>query len=716
MTPMGGSLSTSLDRHNSLVLGIDTGGTYTDGVLLDYGTREVLATTKTLTTRHDLTQCVGTVLEQLSIQDPSQVKSVSISTTLATNAIAEGHGRRVALALVGYDPELVEAYNLAERLGTKRFRYFRGGYDLQGAEQAPLEEEAIVDWIVDLVQRGEIDAVAVSAYFSPLNNEHESRIYRTLIEASDLPVVLGHELSMDLDSIQRATTATLNASLLAILRDFITAVAGAMGRRGIDAPLMVVKGDGTLVSAEAVARRPVETVHSGPAASAVGARFLSGLDRALVVDIGGTTTDLAVVDEGQVNLSDTGAMVGGYRTAVKGVDLHSIGLGGDSHIRFATDDTPIIGPQRVVPLAYLAYSHDQVHRQLLSLPHRSLKELSLNHLVYWYLVSEPTETLRRRHGMVAAVIDLLAEGPRSLHDILQQLGLFHPLQFSPAVRDLVREEIVGLSGLTPTDLLHYSGSYTAWDEEAAQAAVVTVCHLTSGRPDDLVEMVMTSMTETIVRAILSFLTARELPPRRRFEDRDFGWWLFENSLYPSHAYLNTQIALDMPVVGIGAPAHIFLNRVTRALHTELVLPPHFSVANAVGAVAGSVVVAREAVIFPHLVDYAVVGYYVQAGDGRQRFGELDPALEYARRMTEKSALEEAIAAGAGRALLDNMSVEGIREAVRAGKGRIVLEASGGLRPGGLRGVAETGVDFLSVGWLTHSVTAADVAMETEEAP
>jgi len=81
-----------------------------------------------------------------------------------------------------------------------------------------------------------------------------------------------------------------------------------------------------------------------------------------------------------------------------------------------------------------------------------------------------------------------------------------------------------------------------------------------------------------------------------------------------------------------------------------------------------------------------------------------------------SELDEAIAAGAGRALLDNMSIDGIREAVRAGKGRIVLEASGGLRPGGLRRVAETGVDFLSVGWLTHSVTAADVAMETEEAP
>lgn len=639
-------MSTSSDGHGSLVLGIDTGGTYTDGVLLDYGTREVLAMTKTLTTRHDLTRCVGTALEQLSIRDPSQVKSVSISTTLATNAIAEGHGKRVALALVGYDPELVEAYNLAEWFGTKRFRYFRGGHNLQGAEQAPLDEKAIVDWIVDLAQCGEIDAVAVSAYFSPLNNEHEERICHALTEATDLPVVLGHELSMDLDSIQRATTATLNASLLAILKDFMAAVAGAMARRGIDAPLMVVKGDGTLVSAEAVAHRPVETVHSGPAASAVGARFLSGLDRALVVDIGGTTTDIAVIDGGQVNISETGAMVGGYRTAVKGAALHSIGLGGDSHIQFATDDTPIIGPQRVVPLAYLAHTHDRVHRQLLGLPHRSLKELSPNHLVYWYLVSEPTERVRQRHAMVAAVIDLLVEGPQSLHDILEQLDLFHPLQFSPAVRGLVREEIVGLSGLTPTDLLHYNGSYTSWDEEAARAAVIAVCHLTSHRPDDLVEVVKTSMTETIVREILSFLTARRLPPRRRFEDRDFSRWFFENSLYPSHAYLNTQIALDMPIIGIGAPAHIFLDRVARALHAELVLPPHFSVANAVGAVAGSVVVAREAVIFPRLVNYDVVGYYVQAGDGRRHFGELDPALEYACRMTGQSALEEALAGGA----------------------------------------------------------------------
>lgn len=639
-------MNRSSDEHKSLVLGIDTGGTYTDGALLDYATREVIDTTKTLTTRHDLTQCVGAVLEQLAIQHPSQIKLVSISTTLATNAIAEGHGRRVALALVGYDPELIEAYNLAERFGTPLFSYFCGGHNLQGGEQSPLEEKAIVQWITDLARNSEVDAVAVSAYFSPLNNEHEERIYQALTKATDLPIVLGHELSMDLDSVQRATTATLNASLLATLKDFITAVAAAMRAQSINAPLMVVKGDGTLVNAETVARRPVETVHSGPAASAVGARFLSGLDRALVIDIGGTTTDMAVIDAGQVTISDIGARVGQYRTAIKGAALHSIGLGGDSHIRFTSDDQPLIGPQRVVPLAHLAYSYEHVHRQLLGLQYRSVKDLSPNDLIYWYLLNEPTRQIRQRHPMAASVLDFLCDGPRSLQEILGQLDLFHPMQFAPAVHDLIREETIGLAGLTPTDLMHYAGSYSSWDREAARAAVIAACHLTARTPDNLVESVTTIMTETIVKEVLSFLTKKQMPERRRFQDRDFSWWFFENSLYPAHPYLNTRVALNMPIIGIGAPAHILLPRAAQALQTELILPPHFSVANAVGAVAGSVVAAREAVVFPHLVDYNIVGYYVHAGNGRHRFDDLDPAMEYARHATGDSAMAEALASGA----------------------------------------------------------------------
>src|SRR5690606_7534521 len=150
---------------------------------------------------------------------------------------------------------------------------------------------------LDTVNRvkGQVDAIAISSYFSPLNPEHENRAYEAVRRVTDLPIVLGNQLSTRLGSVERATTAALNASLLAVLQQFIIAVQRAMERRHIDAPLMVVRGDGTLMSAEFAARTPVETIHSGPAASAIGARFLTRLDDALVVDVGGTTTDFALV-------------------------------------------------------------------------------------------------------------------------------------------------------------------------------------------------------------------------------------------------------------------------------------------------------------------------------------------------------------------------------------------------------------------------------------
>jgi len=128
-----------------LVLGIDTGGTYTDGVLLDYHNRQVRATTKTLTTHDDLTRCILSALDALLPDDPSLVKLVSISTTLATNAIAEGKGRPVALFLLGYDPDLVQRFKFEGNFATSRFYYFQGGHRLNGQEQAPLDIEALVE-------------------------------------------------------------------------------------------------------------------------------------------------------------------------------------------------------------------------------------------------------------------------------------------------------------------------------------------------------------------------------------------------------------------------------------------------------------------------------------------------------------------------------------------------------------------------------------------
>lgn len=633
----------STNNREALVLGIDTGGTYTDGVLLEYYSRRVLASHKSLTTKRDFSIGIEDVIENIHIEDPSAIRMVSISTTLATNAIAEGKGKRVALLLIGYDPELVSSFRMEQQFATPNFTYFQGGHDLYGSEKAELDLPGILAKVNEV--KAHVDAFAISAYFSPLNPEHELRAYEAVSRICDHPIVLGHQLSTKLGSVERATTAALNASMLAVLQDFIIAVRQAMERRRIDAPLMVVRGDGTLMSDEFAARSPVETIHSGPAASAIGARFLSGEDDALVLDIGGTTTDYALVSGGAVEIAEEGASVSGYKTAVKAARLLSIGIGGDSHIKANSDREILIGPQRVVPLSYLAFQHDEVLVQLRSLARRSWSGSGPEWLEYWYLLREPhpdSDLLddTRTHQM----IELLRDGPLPVPQILQKLRLLHVRQ--SGVGELLRQEIIGQAGLTPTDLLHAEGIHTPWCVEAAERALHVFGKHLLAEPDEVVERVHMQMTEAIVRSLINFLSDNTLPPNA--PRGDMGEWFFQNGLYATHPHLETRIRLRYPIIGIGAPAAEFLQPVADVLHTDLLLPEYYHVANAVGAIAGSVMVNEEVLVYPRLggggID--VVGYYVQSGQGRDHFEEAHDALAFARERAHELALSAALRSGA----------------------------------------------------------------------
>jgi N-methylhydantoinase A/oxoprolinase/acetone carboxylase beta subunit len=633
---------------NNLVLGIDTGGTYTDGVLLEYESRRVLASHKSLTTKRDFSIGIENVIDGIHIDDPASIRMVSISTTLATNAIAEGKGKRVALLLIGYDPDLIQKFDMAQRFATPNYYFFDGGHNLYGHEQKPLDLAAILAQVSEL--RGKVDALAVSAYFSPLNPEHENRAYKAIASVCDLPIVLGHQLSTRLGSVERATTAALNASLLAVLRDFVIAVRRAMERRQIDAPLMVVRGDGTLMSDEFAARTPVETIHSGPAASAIGGRFLSRLDDALIIDVGGTTTDIALIEHGQVTVSEEGATVSGFKTSVKAANLLSIALGGDSHITLGHDKEIRLGPERVTPLAYLAHQNPKVGGQIKALSMRAWAQATPDWLEYWFLLREPPDSLlrgQREKDLVA----LLRGGPQPVPEILKQLGVLHVAQIGAG--ELMRQEIVGKAGLTSTDLMHIDGRYAVWDREAADQAWQVFCQFQFKDPDQVRQEVWRLAGEKILHAVITFLAQRslELGDRQRSlngSDGDFARWFFYNSLYQAHPYLETQVRLLQPVIGIGAPAGIFLRTVAEALHTELILPEHHEVANAVGAIAGSVMVEEELLVYPQLSrdGLEVLGYYVQAHDERHEFEELGEALAHAHGLAHERALGAALRSGA----------------------------------------------------------------------
>ncbi len=632
-----------MGKKSEFVVGIDTGGTYTDAVLLDYRSRRVRAFSKTLTTRENLTRGITIALKGLDIADADSVRLVGISSTLATNSIAERKERQAGLLLIGYDPDLIAAYNLSAKFPTPHVAHFRGGHTTQGLEKEPLDLESIREWVQ--LNKDKVDALAISAYFSPLNPCHEEQALALVQHTCPLPVVLGHHLSTKLDSIKRATTACLNASLVAVMQEFIEAVRESLDNYGIHSPLMIVKGDGSLISDTEAMHKPVETILSGPAASAIGGRFLSGQGNALVIDVGGTTTDLALMDDSKMTISEDGARVGMFETAVKAARIRTAGIGGDSRIFIDTGGAVKVGPERVVPLSRLASSFRQIEIEIGGLKKKREFDRRFSDLEYWFLYKENNAPLpAAENSRQQELIALLENGPRCLTAILKKLNVYHPLQLN--AETLIRRGIIEQATLTPTDLLHETGQMDTWCVDTARQAVAYACELFSLNPDTFAEETLELVVARMVREAIVFL-GRQTDKTRLPEQIDDAWgtWLVGEAIAEKNPYLAVTIASRFPVIGVGAPAEIFARRVASLLHAPFILPEFAPVANAVGAVAGSIIAEKEAIVYTRESEGTHV-YVVRIEEDNTDFLEEEDAVDYAEQTVVKLARQEAGAAGA----------------------------------------------------------------------
>lgn len=624
-----------------LFLGIDTGGTFTDGILLEPVSGRIIKSTKVLTSHHDLEQCIGEVFNRLLSPDPGPIALVSLSTTLATNAIAEGKRRPVALLLLGYDPELVQRFGFEQQFGTPYYSFIQGRHDLEGVEQTPLDEEEIRRNI-ELV-KDHVDALAVSSYAGPMNSGHEERAAEIIRQTANLPIVQAHHLSSELDSIRRATTASLNAALLSNLHDFLEAVQSMAARHGLKCPIMLVRGDGSIVKADFARQRPVEMVHSGPATSALGGQFLAGVEKALVVDMGGTTTDLTLIDGGRVQAMEQSATVGEYRTCVRTIRARSFGLGGDSLIKFDHWQKLSLGPERVLPISRMCALYPSVKQDLLARlqPRRGI--LYSDRFEYWALLREPVRPINDPRTREA--IRILRDAPQFLQDLLKQVGAYSPVQID--MDELVNQGIIDRAGLTPTDLLHVSGEYAPWDADSARVMTRAAANIWSESPAEFVKRVKRLITARLVAEIVQYLSGKSLTEANVYSQyRSLDRWLYEESLASNDPYLGCQISLKIPLVGIGAPARVFLPAVAAALGTEMIIPEYYEVANAVGTVVGNIVVRREGEVIPCIEGSAITGYFARVANSQKKFGRGGEALQSVRETLEQSVRAEATAAGA----------------------------------------------------------------------
>jgi N-methylhydantoinase A/oxoprolinase/acetone carboxylase beta subunit len=393
-----------------------------------------------------------------------------------------------------------------------------------------------------------------------------------------------------------------------------------------------VKGDGSLISREVALERPIETILSGPAASVAGAKHLTGLQDAVILDMGGTTTDTALVEDGLVAVSPDGARVGGWLTSVEAADISTIGLGGDSYLSFTEDRKLLIGPRRVIPLAYLCAQHAPVRRALLAVDPGLLVERSTPSVLDFFVLARPdyagpVDAFERR------AIDALRDGPLSRNALGRRLGLV-----SPILVRFTRLEGLGViqrSALTPTDLLHVTGEFRAWDVESAEHGLAVFCFLYGLPPNEMIERVRRGVVERLAGQVIN----KEIPGA--CSDDPTHWPPLLRSAFEGNGRLRASLSYTRPIVAIGAPVEPFFPAVGAHLGAEVVIPEHADVANAIGAITSEVVVRERAVVRPG----EIVNYVVHSRAGRDEYEDLLSAVESAKEHTAILALERALRAG-----------------------------------------------------------------------
>jgi N-methylhydantoinase A/oxoprolinase/acetone carboxylase beta subunit len=376
-------------------------------------------------------------------------------------------------------------------------------------------------------------------------------------------------------------------------------------------------------------------VLSGPAASLVGAQWLSGLQSFILSDIGGTTTDLGIVLDGRPQVTVQGAEVGGWRTMVRAIDVRTVGLGGDSEIHLGAGGKLGVGPQRVVPVALLGARYPE----LLGLLEADLADVDGGSALHGRFVLLPfgaragaaTSELSARER---EVLDKVTERPQPLRRLAGSQGA------QRAVAALKRKGLVQVGAFTPSDAAHVLGLQDNWSAPAAQMAAQLGCRLRDMKfptPERTRQYAHDVWSETVR------LSARTIL------DTAFGEHLRDNKLIDAVCagaqglgLARIRITPTVPVVAVGGPAQVYYREVGRRLGCEVVFPEHGDVANAVGAATG--VVARS-------VTVRVAGdgsglFMLHSTVGTRQFTDPQAALQAATDLARQTATDAVLVMGA----------------------------------------------------------------------
>ena len=572
------------------ILGIDTGGTYTDGIVMDYDTKEVVHTAKVFTTKEDLSICIRDCFDALKVDHYEGIRCICLSTTLATNAIVEGTSCCSGAILIGKEPK--------GELPDSTYELVDGLLDIKGNVKIPLNEAEVLEKL-DVMQSRDraMESIAISCYASARNPAFEIRVKKLVRDKLDIPVVCAHELSSKLGFKERTVSSVLNAGLVPIITELIEAVVDVIREHDLNSTLMLVDSTGCLTHSRRAVDQPIRTILSGPASSMLGGQYLTGIRDGMIVDIGGTTTDIAVVQDSKVDINEDGATVGRWKTNTVAAKIHTFGLGGDSRIFLDEDGELHLTERRQWPIAYMISRYPYLKEELRE--YRDSGRFIDCEVISKYRKTDLLETSPKERE----VLELIEEGPHCKGYLAEKLGKEN---LDPVIdRLFFKNRVIG-GGFTPTDLLHVTGVYTPFDREGSEMLLKDFAKRRNETPEVTIDLLSTMIANKLKDCCDTVMPESE----------------------------------GREIVMIGAPAQAWAELAEDTLGNHITVPAFSSAANAIGAAIGNISPTVDILIRPDPESGKFFVYYQAERTRKDSADEAKAfALEWGRERIRQVALD-----------------------------------------------------------------------------
>jgi len=622
-------------------IGIDTGGTYTDAVIYDFSAKKILITAKALTTKEDLSVGILNALDGLPSELLKKARIISLSTTLATNACVEDKGGVAKLIFMGGDSNVIDQNGKKYGLPPAGEMYIQESFTKFSGE---IERDVEWDFFCANVEKdfNNLDGVGIIEINAMRNSAVvEKKAKELFAQIHNIPVVCSHELFNELNCLQRGASALLNARLVPVIQAFLCAISQAMVARDINASVVIVRSDGGLMAEEFARLRPVETLLSGPAASVLGSAFLTDEPNNIVVDMGGTTTDIAIVKNGDPVKVTDGVSIGKWKTFVNGLYIKTFGLGGDTAIHY-NDKGVFLEDYRVIPLCVVSEKYPKVVENL-----RKLRSETYRHSQYLhehYILVKTIADNPRYASEEKAFCAALAMGPLILKDACYAVGKD---MYTLDVSRLLKDGIVQICGLTPTDIMHIKGDFKKFPREASRLGAEFVAAYFNISVEELCDKVYDLVKRRLyVNIVKAMLENRDAHYAKNGVSAEIERFINESYDMGSSQDIRMSFSTDFAITGVGAPIHIFLPDVAKKLGTKAITPKHCEVANALGAIVGNIHATSVIEIRPVYDPSGITGYIVYGTNETKEFLERQEAEDFAVQEAKIAAHSQATERGA----------------------------------------------------------------------